>query len=307
MTSEQGVSVVVPDPRIGVVMAALDEFHVLAGRVTQTQAAHVLKRLDELSASPAGSGQGPSDLKGPDTQPGADGAVVVYIDCEFDGHDGPLLSIALVKQDGDSIHIQTDVEPTDLWVRQHVMPIMDAHRAAKSVKVYHNEVGGVIRAFLAGTKAPVIVADSPVDIGRFCRALSTGPDGGWASGEYSRMTFEVHNVDCYPTSLVGAVQHNAWWDAMALRDALSAATTDQRGGDEAKRSEPDKQPAPAPVGAALDLEDFARLLASTVQSTTRDGKPLSATAKANIRRWVDEVAAMVPAPDTASKAGEGEG
>jgi hypothetical protein len=34
------------------------------------------------------------------------------------------------------------------------------------------------------------------------------------------MTFEVHNVDCYPTALEGAVQHNAWWDAMALRAAL---------------------------------------------------------------------------------------
>jgi hypothetical protein len=24
-------------------------------------------------------------------------------------------------------------------------------------------------------------------------------------------------VDCYPTTLEGAVRHNAWWDAMALR------------------------------------------------------------------------------------------
>lgn len=45
-----------PDRRIGVVMAALDEFHVLAGRVTQTQAAHVLAKLDALSASPVGEG-----------------------------------------------------------------------------------------------------------------------------------------------------------------------------------------------------------------------------------------------------------
>lgn len=31
------------------------------------------------------------------------------------------------------------------------------------------------------------------------------------------MTLEVNNVDAYPTELEGAVQHNAWWDAMALR------------------------------------------------------------------------------------------
>jgi hypothetical protein len=29
-----------------------------------------------------------------------------------------------------------------------------------------------------------------------------------------------HNIDCYPTDLVGVVQHNAWWDAMMLRDKL---------------------------------------------------------------------------------------
>lgn len=63
--------------------------------------------------------------------------------------------------------------------------------------------------------------DSPVDIGRFCQAISTGDDGGWASTNYERMTFTVENVDCYPTDLPGAIQHNAWWDAMALRHKLT--------------------------------------------------------------------------------------
>lgn len=144
-----------------------------------------------------------------------------YIDCEFDGHDGALLSMALVRDNGDSIHIQADVEPMDLWVRRNVLPLMDQHCASKAAKVYLNEVGGVIRAFIGDIQCPVIVADSPVDIGRFCRAISTGPDGGWASADYPGMRFEVHNVDCYPTDLTGAVQHNAWWDAMALRHKLT--------------------------------------------------------------------------------------
>jgi hypothetical protein len=70
--------------------------------------------------------------------------------------------------------------------------------------------------------SPVIIADSPVDIWRFCEAISTGSDGEWASTEFPHMSFEVHNVDCYPTDLPGAVQHNAWWDAMALRHKLAA-------------------------------------------------------------------------------------
>ena len=35
-----------------------------------------------------------------------------------------------------------------------------------------------------------------------------------------RMTFEIVRVDAYPTSLEGAVQHNAFWDALALRQRL---------------------------------------------------------------------------------------
>ena len=149
-----------------------------------------------------------------------------YIDCEFDGHGGQLLSMALVRQDGDSIHIRTTAEPNDPWVQQNVMPVIDSHMAAKSatgIDVYG--VGAVVRAFIGDVRAPVIIADSPVDIWRFCQAVSTSPSGGWASAEYPLMTFEVHNVDCYPTALPSAVRHNAWWDAMALREKLETAAT----------------------------------------------------------------------------------
>jgi len=144
-----------------------------------------------------------------------------YIDCEFDGHDGPLLSIALVREDGRSIHIRTNAEVRDPWVIANVIPIMGMHQATLNWRVDVNHVGTVIREFIGPSEHPVIVADSPVDIGRFCAAMTTSPTGGWASAEYPQMTFEVHNVDCYPTTLEGAVQHNAWWDAMALREKLN--------------------------------------------------------------------------------------
>ncbi len=147
-----------------------------------------------------------------------------YIDCEFDGHNGGLLSIALVKDDGDGIHIHSDIAPMDIWVRRNVLPLIDQHKAPKSAKVYESQVGDVIRAFIGDCVHPIIIADSPVDISRFCHALSTAPDGRWASADYPAMTFEVHNVDCYPTTLEGAVQHNAWWDAMALRAKLTLPT-----------------------------------------------------------------------------------
>jgi hypothetical protein len=149
-------------------------------------------------------------------------AATFYIDCEFDGHDGPLLSMAMVRGDGRSLHVKVgNVVVTDPWVLENVMPIMDSHHADLSWTVRRNEVGTPLRGFIGDCQNPVIIADSPVDIGRFCRAISTGEDGQWHSTGYPGMTFIVRNVDCYPTALAGAVRHNAWWDAMALR-ALAA-------------------------------------------------------------------------------------
>lgn len=143
-----------------------------------------------------------------------------YIDCEFDGHSGPLLSIALVRDDGHSIHIQTKAEASDPWVLDNVVPRMDLHCAALDWTVDVNDVGTLIAHFIGDDDTPIIIADSPVDIGRCCAALTTSRNGGWASVEYAHITFEVHNVDCYPTRLAAAIQHNAWWDAMALREKL---------------------------------------------------------------------------------------
>lgn len=143
-----------------------------------------------------------------------------YLDCEFDGHGGPLLSMALVTDGVRSLHVRTQERASDPWVVENVEPLMYKHGASVSDEVPVNYVGNVLRRFIGDDTAPEIVADSPVDIGRFCAALSTGDDGGWASADYPLMTFEVRNVDCWPNDMKGAVQHNAWWDAVALRHKL---------------------------------------------------------------------------------------
>lgn len=146
----------------------------------------------------------------------------IYIDCEFDGHNGALLSIALVREHGTSIHIQTTATARDPWVIANVVPLMDSNEAGTRAVADPDNVGELIREFMADDTSPVIVADSPVDIARFCTALMTNEDGGYEPNVWDRMSFEVHDVDCYPTTLPGAVQHNAWWDAMALRHRLTA-------------------------------------------------------------------------------------
>ena len=150
-----------------------------------------------------------------------------YVDCEFDGHNGQLLSIAMVREDGASIHIRTFAFATDPWVSANVMPHMNNHKADVCFSgLQINSVGGELRKMIGDDPDPVIVTDSPVDVARFCQALSNNKDGGWASVDYSLLRFEVHDVACYPTNLPGAVQHNAWWDAMALRHFLEDKSHD---------------------------------------------------------------------------------
>lgn len=61
---------------------------------------------------------------------------------------------------------------------------------------------------------PVIVADWPDDIKYMCQALITGPG---EMVDIPCIRFELARVDAYPSRLVGAIQHNALWDARALR------------------------------------------------------------------------------------------
>jgi hypothetical protein len=202
---------------LGLVCMAFNRQH---GRLSAEKHAELFKNTRGLELLRA------ADLTRP-TDPGEDKVEAVakdrfYIDCEFDGHGGPLLSMAMVREDGCSLHVQTTEDATDPWVKQNVVPLLSQHEAQLHAIVPLVEVGKWLRAFTGDVDRPVIIADSPVDIGRFCAALSTGEDGGWCSTGYPHMTFEVHNVDCYPTDLPGAVQHNAYWDAMALRHKLTA-------------------------------------------------------------------------------------
>jgi hypothetical protein len=98
---------------------------------------------------------------------------------------------------------------------------MRSHNANRSLTVHLEDVGEALRAAIGDDDThPVFVTDSPTDIMRFCAAITTDFSGSWRSCEYPRMTFEVYNVEAYPTKLEGAVQHNAWWDAMALKDKI---------------------------------------------------------------------------------------
>lgn len=144
-----------------------------------------------------------------------------YIDCEFDGHNGNLISMAIVSEYEDSIYIKVNnTLIKDSWVFDNVIPLLDNHKCDIVCTVNIYDVGEVIKSFIGDLDFISVTADSPVDIKYFCDCLSTSPTGDWQPTNYKQISFFVRNVDCYPTKLENAVQHNAWWDAMALREKL---------------------------------------------------------------------------------------
>lgn len=151
-----------------------------------------------------------------------------FLDTEFNGFGGELISLALVREDGKSLYlIYPELKWYDFWVQENVLPILrnvpfvgvgmtprlsvnDVHKLE-----YKWQGHSLIQEFLHGDPHPVIVTDWPDDIRYFCQAIITGPG---SMINIPQLSFDMVRVDAYPTTLEGAVQHNAWWDAMALRE-----------------------------------------------------------------------------------------
>lgn len=141
-----------------------------------------------------------------------------YIDCEFDGRGGKLLSMALVSETGRSLYAIMNETVTDPWVRENVVPLVLMVPVDQiqffSASATPVQLSTMINDFLRSDPQPHIVADWPDDIKYFAEACITGP-GTMINVPGLKMS--VKRVDAYPTTLYGAIQHNAWWDAMALR------------------------------------------------------------------------------------------
>lgn len=140
-----------------------------------------------------------------------------FIDAEFDGFGGQLLSLAIVREDEKSLYLvyPEPEEYQEPWVIKNVVPIMfnipPGHEA--TVVSDWGEGARFIQEFFRNDSAPVLIFDWPDDIKYFCQALMVGP--GQMVG-LDNLTMRMFRVNAYPTALSGAVQHNALWDALAL-------------------------------------------------------------------------------------------
>lgn len=139
-----------------------------------------------------------------------------FLDTEFNGMGGELISLALVSEFHEELYLATTCRQPIAWVAENVIPIIRCQRA-DPVWVRPADFGEKIAKFLADDPCPIIIADWPDDIRYFCQTLIIGP--GQMVNIRGPIGFEIHRVEAYP-SRIGAVRHNALWDARALRAVL---------------------------------------------------------------------------------------
>ena len=139
-----------------------------------------------------------------------------YLDTEFNGLGGDLISLALVGDNDKELYLSLTSclhKEADSWVAENVLKVLNIP-SAKANFIHPINIGNYIANFLKGDTNPIIIADWPDDIAYFCKALLTGPG---QMVDIKKLKFGLIRIDAYPTTLPNAVQHNALWDARALR------------------------------------------------------------------------------------------
>jgi len=132
----------------------------------------------------------------------------LFLDCEFNGFGGQLLSLALVPEDGSEefykeISFSGQLDP---WVREHVYPYF-----ILSPCTYY-ELQKNLAEYLWKKGECIIVADWPDDIKYLCEALITGP--GERFSFIPNIKFELD----FGIEYESKVPHNALEDARGIKE-----------------------------------------------------------------------------------------
>jgi len=133
----------------------------------------------------------------------------VFIDCEFNGFGGALLSMALVDENDNEfyevlLHHHIKYDP---WVEENVVPIL--YKEPITVTEYQIKLG----KFLNKYDEINLIADWPDDIKYFCMSLITGP------GLCMKTPEIVMSFDRTLSTVNSKVPHNALADANAIKES----------------------------------------------------------------------------------------
>jgi hypothetical protein len=141
-----------------------------------------------------------------------------FLDTEYNGFGGALLSLALVPEDGgEEFYVTLECDATlDPWVERHVVPFLDmVPEGLVSPRLSRQDAAQALAAWLAHDEAPDIVADWPEDLAQLSMLLVTGPGLMVSMPPLSLHFVPLHG---YSTAANSVVPHNALHDARALRN-----------------------------------------------------------------------------------------
>jgi hypothetical protein len=133
-----------------------------------------------------------------------------FLDTEFNGFGGKLMSMALVPENNTKPEFYKELvinEQLDPWVRDNVVPHMYL------VPSTRYEFQQALAQYLWDCREDtIIIADWPDDIRYFCESLITGP--GMCINLLSNIKFELD----FSIEYESTVPHNALHDARAIRE-----------------------------------------------------------------------------------------
>jgi hypothetical protein len=140
-----------------------------------------------------------------------------YLDTEFNGFGGALLSLALVPEDGQEFYVTLECEDRIFpWVERNVVPYLDnVPVGLVSPRMSRREAADAVAAYLGTDPEPELVADWPEDITQFCSLLMIGPG---QMVPVPPITFRLLPLQGFSPAANSAVPHNALHDARSLRD-----------------------------------------------------------------------------------------
>lgn len=133
----------------------------------------------------------------------------LFLDTEFNGFGGKLMSMALVPEDdwiGSWYCELVMTDQLDPWVKENVVPHMILVPSTMA------QFQASLSAYLLKFQEITIVADWPDDIRYFCESLITGPGERIMLPTVIKFELDL-NIEYEST-----VPHNALYDAIGIRE-----------------------------------------------------------------------------------------
>jgi hypothetical protein len=134
-----------------------------------------------------------------------------FLDAEFNGFGGDLISLALAPEAPDAAAFYEALpcaEPI-LWIAERVMPVL------QKTPISRPEMIAKLADYLLPDPDPIVIASWPDDLAHLVLLMVTGPGQRLAM---PRLRFELLDLPLFDSEALSAIPHNARSDAIALRD-----------------------------------------------------------------------------------------